>query len=235
VRAPWFALSALVSLVVGCTDDTDPPWQLDHDRIIAVRATPPRIAAGEQAVLDALIGFHGAPVAVQSPNTAVVDSPASLAGTVTHSGDRWIVTAPGAAQLDAARTELGLAAGALVPLAVRVGYAGGALFATKTVWLGGDAANPPMTKVTVDRADRGDQDDAEIVVAPLVDVPLSIGVDDVDYDVTWLTSCGTMHDFDLPTAYLRVEADDPTTGQLAVVLRDATGGVNWRIWSIHTR
>ena len=234
MRATCIALSALVSLVVGCTDDTDPPWQLDHDRIIAVRATPPRIAAGDQAVLDALLGFHGAPVAEQSPDTVIVDSPASLAGAVSHDGARWIVTAPGAAQLDAARGELGLAAGALVPLAVRVGYAGGALFATKTVWLGGsgDAPNPAMTDVTIDH---GDQGDAEIVVDPLVDVPLSIGVDDVSYDVTWLSSCGTMHDFDLPTAYLRVEADDPTTGQLALVLRDASGGVSWRVWSIHTR
>jgi hypothetical protein len=225
-------LAAALLLVLGCTDDTDPPWQLDHDRIIAVRATPPHIAANERAVLDALVGSKGAPVAELAPDTVTVDSPARLAAAVSRDGDRWIVTAPGAEQLDAARGELGLAAGAPVPLHIRVGHGAGPRVAVKTVWLGGDAANPTMTGVHVNGRD---PEDAEIVVDPLVDVPLSIGVDDASYDVTWLSSCGTMHDFDLPTAYLRVEADDPTTGQLALVVRDSAGGVNWRIWSIRTR
>src|SRR6185436_1345398 len=94
---------ALVSVMLGCTDDSDPPWQLDHDRIIAVRATPPRIAAGDQAVVDMLVGFKGAPIAERPP---------------------------------AARSELGLPAGAPVPLKVRAGDAGHGLFALKTVWLG---------------------------------------------------------------------------------------------------
>jgi hypothetical protein len=225
-------LALCLSCLAACTDDTDPPWQLDHDRIIAVRATPPRIAAGDQAVIDTLVGFHGAPVAERSPDTATVDSPASLATAITRDADRWIVTAPSAEQLEAVRNELGLAAGALVPLKIRVGDAGDGLFATKTVWLGGDAANPVMTDITVDRADPGD---AEIVIAPLVKVPLAIGLDDLHHDVTWLSSCGTMHDFDLPSAYLRVEADDPTDGQLVLVVRDDDGGVNWRIWPIRTR
>jgi len=232
VKTICIMCSALVSVMMGCSDDTDPPWQLDHDRIIAVRATPPRVAAGEQATIDALVGFRGAPVAELAPDSVTVESPASLAATVSRGSAGWTVTAPSAEQLAAARGELGLAAGALVPLSIRAGYTQSGLFATKTVWLGGDATNPTMTGVTVDRGDPGD---TEIVVDPLVDVPLSIGFDDVRYDVTWLSSCGTMHDFDLPTAYLRVEADDPTSGQLAVVVRDDSGGVGWRIWSIRTR
>jgi hypothetical protein len=47
-----------------------------------------------------------------------------------------------------------------------------------------------------------------------------------------LTSCGTMHDFDLPQAYLRVETDDPQAGELGVVLRDAHGGVAWKVWPV---
>jgi hypothetical protein len=231
-RIAHATLAVAASLVLGCTDDTDPPWQLDHDRIIAVRATPPHIAENARGVLDALVGFQGAPVAERAPDTVTVDSPASLAAAVSRDGERWIVTAPGAEQLDAARRELGLVAGAPVPLHLRVGYVAGPRFATKTVWLGGDAANPTMTGVNVDGRD---PEAAEIVVDPLVNVPLSIGVDDASYDVTWLSSCGTMHDFDLPTAYLRVEADDPTTGQLALVVRDSAGGVNWRVWPIRTR
>ena len=65
----------------------------------------------------------------------------------------------------------------------------------------------------------------------LVDVPLSISVETED-DVNWLTSCGTMHDFDLPQAYLRVELEDPDRGELAVIRRDELGGVAWRVWQI---
>jgi hypothetical protein len=71
----------------------------------------------------------------------------------------------------------------------------------------------------------------EIVVGKLVDVRLAIEVADTD-EVNWLSSCGTLHDFDLPEAYLRVEAEDPTEGELAVVVRDDHGGVTWRVWKI---
>jgi hypothetical protein len=211
--------------LAACTDDTDPPWQLDHDRIIAVRATPPHVSAGGDAVIDDLIGAKGAPVAEQAADAITVVSPPSLAGAV-HRDDGWHVTAPDEAGLDAARAELQLAAGAAVPLVIEVHHGG--LRATKTVWLGGTAANPEMVDIDIDRAG----DPSAITVAALRDVPLAIALDDASYDVTWLSSCGTMHDFDLPTAYLRVEVDDPQAGQLALVVRDAAGGVNWRIWPI---
>jgi hypothetical protein len=41
-----------------------------------------------------------------------------------------------------------------------------------------------------------------------------------------------MHDFDLARAYLRVEPEDPTAGTLGVVVRDAVGGVAWKLWPI---
>jgi hypothetical protein len=229
VRGACILVCALVSAVPGCTGDTDPPWQLDHDRIIAVRATPPRIAAGEQAVLDALIGTKGSPVAERPPEHATVLSPVSLAAAVTQDAARWVVTAPSDEALAGVRAELGLPADALVPLEVRVTYAGGSLLAVKTVWLGGAAVNPTMTDIEIDHA-RATA--TEVVVAPLQDIPLSSGLDDAHYDVTWLSSCGTMHDFDLPDAYLRIEADDPASGELALVVRDSSGGVTWQVWLI---
>jgi hypothetical protein len=211
--ARWAA--GIAVSVAACTDDLDPPWQLDHDRIIAVRATPPQIAARERAIVDALVAYKGAPVAELSPDAA-----------------GWVITAPSAAELDATRAALGLPSAAPVPVEIRVRHAGGALTATKTVRLGGAADNPVMTDVQIDRASPGG---APIVVAPLIDVPLAILLDDATYDVTWLSSCGTMHDFDLPTAHLRVEADDPHVGQLVLVVRDGSGGVAWRVWSIDAR
>jgi hypothetical protein len=219
----WFSLGLL-----GCSDDLDPPWQLDHDRIIAVRATPPRIATGEQAVLDTLVGFQGAPVAEQAPDQVTVVSPASLGGAVARDAGGWVVTAPDETALAVARGELGLPAGAPVPLAIRVVQADG-LVAIKTVWLGAAGANPVMADVMINGAAATD---AEIVIAPETDIPLSVPLDDIDYDVTWLSSCGTMHDFDLPSAYLHVETDDPHEGQLALVVRDGAGAVSWRVWSI---
>lgn len=213
----------------GCTDDLDPPWQLDHDRIVAVRATPPAIEPGGRAELDALIALAGGKTSERPPELAIVVSPMALAGAVALDGGRWIVAAPEAAKLDAARAELRLEPGAPVPLVVGVSYEGQALFATKTVWLGMTADNPSLDAMMIDGAPADSQ--AELVVGKLVDVRLSIAAE-IDDDINWLTSCGTMHDFDLPQAYLRVEAEDPTEGELAVVRRDTRGGVAWRVWPI---
>ena len=66
-------------------------------------------------------------------------------------------------------------------------------------------------------------------------MPLSVDADDATYDVTWLTSCGTMHDFDLAKAHLRVEPTDPQSGSLAIVVHDVLGGVDWHVWPIAAR
>lgn len=226
---------ALVALLVGCNADIDPEWQLDHDRIIAVRATPPRILPGERAELDALVGRKGdGPIELKPPGAEVV-SPASLASALTFEGGGWGVTAPDEAQLAAARAELMLEPGAPVPLTIGVGFTAGnfpsgegPFAAIKTVWLGESRQNPVLDSAMVDGAPAPQ----EIVVPPLVDVPLHVDFDD-NYIVTWLTSVGQMHDFDLPSAYLRVEVDDELReGHLAVVIRDLFGGVVWRTWSI---
>jgi hypothetical protein len=224
------ALLLALAATAACTGDLDPPWQLDHDRIVAVRATPPGIAPGATSTLDALIGKKGEQVRVAAPEAATVVSPASLADVLTFSGGNWIVTAPGEDRLAAARSELKLAAGAPVPLQVGVSYAGQTLVATKTVELGRAADNPALVNVMINDQPAGT---SEIVVGKLVKVPLSVDADDETHDVTWLTSCGTMHDFDLPKAYLKVEADDPTAGELVLVVRDDAAGVSWTRWPIH--
>jgi hypothetical protein len=223
------ALAALALAAAACTDELDPQWQLDHDRIVAIRATPPALEAGGRAELDALISLAGAGTSERAPELARVVSPMSLAGALAPEGGKWIVTAPDAAKLEAARAELGLMAGAPVPLLVGVSYQGMALVGTKTILLGTAGQNPSLDAMMIDGAPADGK--AEIVVGKLVDVPLSIAAE-IEDDVNWLTSCGTMHDFDLPQAYLRVELEDPTAGQLAVVRRDKRGGVAWRVWPI---
>jgi hypothetical protein len=51
--------------------------------------------------------------------------------------------------------------------------------------------------------------------------------------VNWLTSCGTLFQDDVATAFLRVKPDERTDGELAVVIRDPRGGVAWRVWPVH--
>jgi len=236
--AAWLAA---VAAAAGCMGDIDPPWQLSHDRIVAVRADPPGVAAGQTSRIDALLAHKGKMTSVATPVLAAVTSPASLADVLSMSGGTWTVTAPGDDRMAAARSELRLAAGAPVPLQIGVSYAGpeGAmpadqsLAATKTILLGQPAANPTLDGLMIDgKPIDPAAPSADLTVGKLVNVPLSVNANDVDFDVTWVTSCGTMHDFDLPAAYLRVETADPQTGEVGVVLRDAHGGVAWKVWPI---
>ncbi|MEO7097631.1 MAG: hypothetical protein ABI175_30495, partial [Polyangiales bacterium] len=73
------AAALLLIALTACAGDLDEQWQLDHDRIIAVRATPPGILSGERAEIDALIGAVGQHPVEQPPQEAVVVAPMSLA------------------------------------------------------------------------------------------------------------------------------------------------------------
>lgn len=210
----------VVGLAGGCAGDLDPEWQLDHDRIIAIRATPPAMHAEATSTLETLLGHAGGPATVQPPDRVEVISPPGLRGAVAGA----IITAPSEVALAEIRAELGLGPGASVPLVLAVTANG--FEATKTVWLGEAAANPQLADVEIG----GGPPDAELVLAPGVDVPLAVTADDTTERVTWLTSCGTLHDFDLSRAYLRIEADDPHEGELVLVVRDPRGGVTWQVW-----
>ena len=231
------AVLALSLLVVACNSDIDEPWQLAHDRIIAVRATPPRILPGEQAKLDVLLGYDAMPVEERSPDLAAVISPESMTDAMAIDAGDWVVTAPSEERLAAAREELKLPAGSPVPLQVGVAVTwpypvmspdGRTFGAAKTVWLGESGTNPELVGLTINGVPPGD----ELVVPKDTEVRLYVEADDTMDIVNWLTSCGVMHDFDLHSAYLTVAPEDPQEGELVLVLRDPRGGVTWRIWPI---
>ena len=220
---------ALAVMLAACTGEIDPAWQLDHDRVITVRSTPPRIAPGETAVLDTLIGHAGAPPSVSEPDAAEVVSPSGLDSALRHGPTGWTVTAPPDDQLGPARDELGLDATAPVPLRVKLTFPEPAGVAYKIVWLGVHADNPVLDPITIDGKDA--LAETQLVVAAGRDIPVAVDFD-TRYNINWLTSCGTMHDFDLATAYLRVEPADPHDGTFAIVVRDDQGGVAWHLWPI---
>jgi hypothetical protein len=228
---------ALIAVIVtaGCSNAIDEPWQLDHDRIVAVRATPPGILPGEQTTLDLLVAYADAPVEERRPDGAQVISPESLKDVIEPG--TWTITAPSEERLVAARAELGLPVGAPVPLVVGVGVTwpypvtavdGKTFPATKTVLLGVHAENPELTGMMINSVAPGE----DLVVPKDAKVPLFVEADDTVDIVHWLTSCGEMHDFDLHSAYLKVLPDQAQEGQLAVVRRDGQAGVAWKVWPI---
>ena len=207
-------------LLVACTQSPVAPeaWQLDQDRVVAVRSTPPRLAPGEHALVDALMAHADGPTTIEIPSTmTAAHSP--LFQAVNFIFDHWEVIGPDEDALAAARAELGLAAGAPVSLDVTVifGPLDGAHVTThKQIWLGESAANPALPDIQIDP------------IALARDLALAADAT----DVRWLTSCGTLRASDEPNAILRI--DEPCSGELAVVVRDGLGGTVWQIQPILT-
>ena len=199
-------------------------WQLDQDRVIAVRVTPPGIVAGEHATIDGLLAHAGGPTTVETPS-AITAAGSPLFGAVNFLFDHFEVIAPDDATLAGARTQLGLAAGAPIPfpLAVFFGPLSGEHFNThKDMWLGESDANPGLPALTIDGAPPA----ASLSVAVGRDIAL---VADAEA-VRWLSSCGTLRDDDEPSAILHV--DEACDGELVVVVRDGRGGTVWQVWPL---
>lgn len=216
-RAPLIA-AATCALVACAPDATDPPWSLAHDRVVAVRAEPPHIAPGEIALLEGLFVHAGEPLATAPPTVATApDAPGGLFTAVHYYIDHWRIDGPDEAALAVARTELGLPAGAPVPLDV-VLQLPGPLYAQKTVWLGDSRDNPAPPTVALPP-----------VLAVGRGYPLDVTVEP-GVTVRWLTSCGTLERDTTPHATLTVE--QPCEGELVVVVRDAAGGTSWQILSL---
>lgn len=219
-------------LATACIDPVDPRWQLDHDHVIAARATPPRLRPLESATLDALIAHAGGSVTVERPSAAIgPEEPAELAGLVTFRDGEWTVTAPDPESLDRARGSLGLAPGTPLPVEILMAFERAEQeprYVKKTVWLGDAGDNPAVPALSID----GRRMNAEELAVPMeTDVYLSVAVDP-EMRVNWLTSCGTLFQDDVATAFLRVLPDDNLDGELAVVVRSPDGGVAWNVWPV---
>jgi hypothetical protein len=235
----------LALVLAACNDDIDESWVLDHDRIIAVRAEPPGIVAGETSKLDLLAGYKdkAMPAETRKPDVATVVSPMSLASAVAFDGTDWVVTAPSDDAIAAARTELGLDADAPVPLTVGVAAAWpypvvspdpNGFAATKIVWLGEQRANPVLEGLTIEGMEMPPEG-TPLVISAMKDyrTRFTVDADDEVNIISWLSSCGTVHDDDLRAASISVDKDDDCTdSQLAIVLRAPDGGVTWRLWPL---
>jgi hypothetical protein len=209
-------------VLAACTEPTTlEPWQLDHDRVVAVRSEPPHIAPGEVALIDALLAHEGGPTTVEvTRHATAADAPGDLFSAVHFNIDRWQIDGPDEAHLAAARAELGLPDGAPVPLDVTVEFSG-PLYALKTVWLGDSRANPPAPAFSYGPELAVGSEHALVFAPP------------PGRSVRWLTSCGTLVDATEPLATHIV--DEACEGELVLVLRDADGGVAWQVLPIRAQ
>jgi hypothetical protein len=212
---------AWLVLLAACDEPaTLEPWQLDHDRVVAVRATPPHIAPGEIALFDSLIAHAGGPTTIEPVyNASAATAPGDLYTAVHFYIDHWQIDGPDQARLDVARGVLGLSADAPVPLEVTLELPG-PLYAYKTVWLGDSRMNPPAPTL-------GYGPDLERGEHALRFDPPPGG------SVRWLTSCGSLRDDTEPRATHVV--DETCEGELVLVVRDDAGGVAWLVLPVRAK
>jgi len=208
-------MKRVVLVLAACSQtEVDPPWLLDHDRVVAVRSDPSAILPGEVARLDALLAHEGGPTTVEQPiGASAASAPGDLFLAVHFNIDHWQVDGPSEERLAIAREMLGLAPGEPVPLEVTLEFAG-PLYATKTVYLGGKHLNPMLSFSHGPELAVGSR---YVLEAP---VPSA-------WTVRWLTSCGTLEDETTHRAVHVVE--EPCEGEVVVVVRDEYAGVAWQV------
>lgn len=223
----------LVSLVAtGCIDEIDARWTLDHDHVIAARATPPRVRDGESTTLDALVAREGqAPIVVNPMGAELAnEAPNGLLRTLTQDAEgNW--------NLDVQMLSRGQFEGP-IPVDVLLTFANQSprraalepFKVKKTVWVGEPAANPIAPPILVDGVEL--PVDGEVVV-PL-DRDTYIEAANADgLRVNWLTNVGTLFQDDVARAFVHVKSDGKArTGQLVLVVRDDAGGVDWRVMAM---
>jgi hypothetical protein len=212
-----------LALLAACVPDGPPEWQLDHDRIVAVRAEPPAIPPGGIGRLDVLVAHEGGPTTVETPETmSASDSP--LFTAIHFNIDHYQIDGPDEAQLADARAQLGLPDGAPVPLDVDLRVSG-PLYGTKRVWLGIAADNPALPPVTIGGPITG----PSVTLAAHHEAPLLIEASTAH----WFTSCGELRDEREASA--RLATSGACDGELVVVVRDGAGGVAWGVWQLTIR
>lgn len=224
-------------LLVGCIDPIDPRWTLDHDHVVAARATPPRIRSGEGTDLHALVAHVDGPVTVENPMTAEVSGQsAAMARSLVQEDGVWRLRAPDAETLASVRPLLGLPEDAPIPVDVILTFpnvspvatnraAGPPFRVKKTVWLGEPSQNPELPPIMIGDVPAGD----EVVVPVGEDTYISVDVAE-GIRVNWLTNVGSLFQDDVARAFVRVLPEDRKTGELVVVIRDNEGGVAWRVF-----
>ncbi|MEZ4368089.1 MAG: hypothetical protein R2939_17680 [Kofleriaceae bacterium] len=235
------ALALVAALLVGagCTDLSQ-RWELDHARILAVRATPPGLGADEVALIDLLVIDDAGTPSVATPglaSTAEANPEPAVAAALTLSPTSagWQATAGDADDLAAARAAAGLADDE--PLDVLVGVthsvpgAADPLLAIKAVRLGEADVNPATPTIRVDGLTVAEGDVATVERGREIELTFveefADPSEDEPLEFDWLTGTGSLTKSQTRRGLLEIGAEDPDAGYVVAIVRTATGGVSW--------
>jgi hypothetical protein len=195
-----------IAILAACNAGGDSAL-LDHAELLAVRADPPHVMAGQRAHIDVLASDDAGRVFEADPDT-VQAGPLP----VEHTDMGWFVTAPPAEAMVAGAT-----------LAIELAIDGETKQATKQIVFGDSAANPAVAMMRVDGSD------APALFAAVGDRPAlsatATGVEPLAY--AWYSSVGDVEHARQPDAIL--DANKAEDGTIVVVVRDAQGGVAWQL------
>jgi hypothetical protein len=213
--ARWAELvaAAVVAVASGCADFALPS-ALSREQVVAVRASPAAVPAGERAMLEALVAGPDGVVDDVALTVSLAAPAAGCAIDIDDAGAAWLVVEAGAEA-----SEIQLAMTAATP-------AGATLDAIKRVTVGAAARrNPEVVALEAD----SEAIDGALSVTRGSEIALAAVLDDPAADrVSWFTSAGDIESYrDNPTTL--VAADEPRSGVLIAVGRDDLGGVGWRV------
>lgn len=207
----------------GC-EELDTPAELDRPQILAVRAAPARLGAGQRAELSLLVAGPEGDLAPTAVDWAVIvpDGAAAAAGSIEIDGEDAHYRAP----------DQPVAEPRVVTLQVTAVLADDtALIAEKAILLGADSLPEPLiTQVLAD----GVAADERVEVAAGGAIELALRTESAAPDdplqeplTTWYTTCGTFAPHREPVVQLEAP-DEPCQGMIYAVFRDGLGGVDWR-------
>jgi hypothetical protein len=218
------------SMSIACNEGTHPSL-LDHATILAVRAEPPRINAGEKARIDVLVSTaEGTPELIETPAIAVALPDERAPEMVEMNEGGSFVIAPPDEAIAAIRAAQGLPEDAPVPVSIdlSVTISGVEKAATKMILLGDTAQNPTIGALVID----GTEYPEGPVFVPVGTKP-RIGVvasGDGELTYAWYSSVGELDFYRSQT--MTLDAIEAKSGRIVVVVRDASGGASHRIYDV---
>jgi hypothetical protein len=198
----------------GCETLGATPAELSKPQILAIRADPPAIQAGQTSTLSILVADPDGVVANPDVTWTLTtqDPDEQPLGTLTGDG----YTAPAT-----------IAEESVVELVeARVLIAGEELIASKVISVGTNVRdNPALVGFTADGADVLATGTLTLTTGQTTVLSVDIGAD--IRDVAWYATVGSIEQYRSTPAEL-VAPDEPGSGWLIAVVRDAFGGVVWQ-------
>lgn len=214
------ALSAVALLSVAACDDMSTPADLDREQILAIRATPSALAAGESVILDSLLAGPEGQFLGETSWRLVGEYP-GLTLEVLETGNAVL------------RAEEGFTADVPLELEFAVARPGGPdLVALKRV----PVASLPSENPSIASLNIGSQavDDNGVVTIERGVVSLQVEAP-IDARIAWYTSLGEIRFYRDEVTSIETTEEDGDAGWLAVVVRDSTGGVDWHVCQLIVR